>query len=771
MVQTIEKRDAGMPHTERVARLYARLWEGMLAKREWWGEGLTVLDDPQVRAEPLIVRKAKAIEKVLTEMPIEIKPQEMIVGIMPMGSLGTGFVFPQYATEREAEEAARYSLSIFSVYGHSVPDYAEALRAGLRGIKGEATAKLAAIPDPAPTASAQRQRDFLRAAIISCDAVIALAHRYAALSLALASQEKDPERRNELLRIADICAWVPENPPRSFHEALQSFWFIFAALNSTLTVAPIGRFDYYMFPFLKRDLDAEAITLGEAQELVDCLWIKFNERVQIKEEHREYHRASLKAGVGRDPEDGPQGGNLDQAFDNHWLQNLILSGLTPDGTDSTNDLTYLCLESTGHFEVHDPTVSVRLSPHFPEALLRKCCEVIRGGGGMPALHNDRVILDALVKFGFPLEEANGYSHDGCWETLIPGKTDFRWGPVHALLALELVFTRGRSRVSGRQEGLDTGDVIAFDSFDRFMDAFKAQLEYQTKRFIDNFVKYWDARYRIAPEPLLSCFIQGCIDQAKDLTEGGAKYIFYSPVVAGVPHAADALAAIKKLVFDESRITMAQLGEAIASNFADQEPLRQLMLLHSPKFGNSISYVDELARDVIHFFVECVQRYGGEHPQFKFLPGTGAIGGTYMAFGKVVGATPDGRSYREAITAGLTPAPGRELEGPTAAVRSYTTVDFRELPTGGPLDLGMSPSGLEGEAGLQRLMAFVRSFVEMGGSMLTITVTDVDTLLKAQADPDKYRGLRVRMGGWQAYFTALSREHQDNHIARVRHSLR
>ncbi|MCL5025631.1 MAG: hypothetical protein M1531_03930 [Chloroflexi bacterium] len=768
MAQTAVPPKTEARHTNRVARLYARLWEGMLSKREWWGDGLTILDDPEVAALPLIVRKAKAIEKVLTEMPVEIKPEELVVGTMPMGSLGTGFVFPQYATESERSEAAKKSLSIYSVYGHSVPNYAEVLELGLDGIKQKVAAKLSATTDGDP--AAERQRNFLQATTISMDAVIALAHRYADLATAMAAQEEDQQRRAELLGIANVCQHVPEYPPRSFREALQSFWFMFASLNGTLTVAPVGRFDYYMYPFLKRDLDAGDTTLDDAQELVDCLWIKFSERVQIKEEHREYHRAPLKAGVGRDPEDGPQGGNSDSAFDNHWLQNLILSGLSPDGKDSTNDLTYLCLESTGHFEVHEPTVSVRLSRHFPDALLRKCCEVIRGGGGMPALHNDRMIIDALVKFGFPLEEANGYSHDGCWETLIPGKTDFRWGPVHALLALELVFTRGRSRVSDRKEGLDTGDVAAFRSFDELMDAFKAQLDYQTCRFIDNFAEYWDARYSIAPEPLLSCLIEGCLEQSKDLTEGGARYMFYAPVVAGVPHTADALAAIKKLIFEERQMTMAQLADAVASNYADQEPLRQLLLTHSPKFGNGIDYVDELAREIAHFFVESVRKHGGKHPQFKFPPGTGAIGGTYMAFGKIVGATPDGRAYREAITAGLTPAPGRDLEGPTAAVRSYTTVDFSELPIGGPLDLGMSPSGIGDEAGLQRLMAFVRSFVEMGGSMLTITVTDVETLLKAQAEPEKYRGLRVRMGGWQAYFTALTREHQDNHIARVRHSL-
>lgn len=757
-------------HTARIERLYRRLWEGFLSKKAWWGEGLTVLDDPEVAASPLIVRKARAVQKVLSEMPIQIQEDELVVGMINMGSMGLGGVFPQYATPDEEAAAAEKSLSIYSVYGHSVPDYGKVLALGFRGIRDEIAARLRALTESGELTEGQEA--FLRATSICCDAVVTLARRYSALASELAEREPDEMRRAELRKIARICSRVPENPAASFQEALQGFWFTYASLHSTITTAPVGRIDYFTGPFLEKELESGTITLEEAQELVDCLWMKFNERVQLIPEHRERHVDRFFRNTGHDPKEGTSRvGEIEPIWDNHWLQNVILSGMDAEGRDSTNEVTYLCLESTGRFELTQPTVSVRLSPQCPERLLRKCSQVIQGGGGMPAIFNDRVIVPSLERFGFPSEEARTYSHDGCWEPLIPGKTDFRWGGVHGHKAMEFLFTGGRSRITGRQEGLDTGDPVSFETFEQFLEAYRAQLDHLTRAFVEKFARYWNARHMIAPEPLLSCLIDGCIERAQDMTEGGARYIFYATTYSGLTHSADAIAAVKKLVYQEKRVSMAQLAEAMAANFEGFEPLRQTMLTQSPKYGNDDDYVDGILRDLLQFFTERLNHHAGRYPRFLFPCGVGAIGGTYSSFGKVAGATPDGRLAMEAVSAGLTPSTGRDLCGPTAALRSYTKVDHGALPTGAPLDLGMDSGAVRGEAGLQRLMAFVRGFLDMGGGILTVTVTDVETLRKAQREPEKYRGLRVRMGGYQAYFVTLSPEHQEHHIARVKHSFR
>ncbi|MHB1004856.1 MAG: pyruvate formate lyase family protein [Chloroflexota bacterium] len=766
-------------HGPRVARLYERLWNGMLSKRQWWGGGLTVLDDPAVAAMPLIVRKAKAIEKVLREMPIRIAADELIVGEILMGGY-LGHLFPDYAHPAEKAAAARRRMSVYSIFGHSAPDYAKLLRVGFAGLRAEAEAKLAAVAEADPTAP--RQRAFLRAALVCGDAVVALARRYAELAAALAAEERDPQRRAELAEIAAGCARVPEQPARSFREALQSFWFTHLALNSTMTDASIGRFDYYLGPYLERDLAGGAITLSQARELVDCLWIKFNGRVQLRDEDKEFHKDPYAGTwMGTDPQNpdyllGPVSHDVpsderDKSTDNHWLQNLILSGMDPDGRDSTNALTYLCLEATGHFELAEPTVSVRLSPDYPEELLRGACEVMRGGGGMPALFNDRVLVEALRKFGFPAADALGYSDDGCWETLIPGKTHYHWGPVHGLKCLEYALNRGRSPLTGRHEGLDTGDPDTFSSFADLLGAVETQIDYQVRLFVESFARAYGGHYDIAPEPLLSLLVEGCLAQAKDITEGGAVYTFYAPLLTGLPHLADSLAAIQALVFEQKRMTLAELRAALASDWEGKETLRQLLLNRYPKYGNGCNEVDRLVKQLAHFFARRVAERAQAHPRFRFPPGLGAVGWLYLIHGKIVGATPDGRHARDAIAAGMTPGPGRDLEGPTAAVKSYTAVDFTELPSNGPLDLSMDPAAIKGENGLQRLIAFVRGFLEMGGAVLTVTVTDVETLRRAQREPEKYRGLRVRMGGWQAYFVALNREHQEHHIARVKHGLR
>jgi len=730
----------------------------MHIKKEVWVGDNTILNEEN-RGLPLIIRKAKAFEKVLTEMPVEIKDEELIVGVVRMGSIGTGMPFPEYATEEEKKRAASKKTSPRSVWGHYVPGYPKLLGEGLSGIKEEASQRLERLkqgknPD-------QEREDFYEAVIICCDAVKSLSHRYADLASERAREETEPRRKSELERISQICSRVPENPPESFYEAAQSFWFLHLTFQSTLNMVPIGRFDQYTYPFLKKDLEEGRFTLRETQELVDCLWIKFNERSQTKELTEDFldpyafHLGGIKVTLDKD------------VLHQLWLQNVILGGQTPQGEDATNLLTFLCLNATHKFELTNPTVSVRFSPGSPQELLRKTCEIIQSGGGMPAIYNDEAIVPALVDFDIPIEEARGYTNDGCWETLIPGKTEFRYHLINSSLCMELALNRGYGRLRGQKEGADTPDPLSFASFAEVMDSFKIQLDYQIEKLVSIVVKLYGCLYQIAPIPFLSSTVEPCLEKGLDITQGGAKYVINALLLLGLSHAVDSLASVRKLVFEDGVVSMPELLEALDKNFEGREDLRQILITRAPKYGNDDDYADDIAKEILSYFVERVKEHSQAYPESKvrFYTGVGSFE-FYVLGGKMVGALPDGRLSQEAVSSNFSPSLGMSMEGPTSIVNSFAKINFLDLPTGSPLDLSLDKKSLEDEEGLERLMAFVRSFLDKRGNMLTISVNSVEELRRAQREPEKYRHLRVRVGGWQAYFVDLTREHQDHHIARL-----
>jgi len=747
--------------TGRVKRLQERVRRERFVKKKVWGESLSILNE-ETRKEPLIVRKALAFKKVLSEMPIEIKPDELIVGIIRMGSIGRGMPFPEYATEEEKKEAAKKKTSPYSVWGHYTPGYPSLLKKGLRGIREEANAKLRELPQENDN---EKKQNFYRAVIICCDGLKTLAQRYANLALKLTEEEKDDSRKQELLKIAEICKWVPENPPRSFHEALQSCWFGHLAFQSTLNFTPLGRFDQYMFPFLQNDLKKGNLTLDQAQELVDCLWIKFNERAQSRG-LTEDHLGPYALCIGG--YDAVKDLDKEILFQT-WQQNIILGGQDSQGKDATNILTYLCLNATQKLRMTNPTISVRFFKNSSSDLFKRSCEILQDGYGMPVIFNDEVIIPGLQKLGIPLEEARDYTNDGCWETLIPGKTEFRYTLVCAPCCLERALNKGYSRISGEREGIETKDPYTFTSFQELMDAFKSQLDYEIKRIMDIIVNYYGCLYDIAPVPFLSSLIEDCLKEGKDITEGGAKYVIHALLLLGLSHVADSLAAIKKLVFEDKVISWFELLRSLEDNFLDREGLRQMLITRAPKYGTDSDYVDELAREVLDYFVQRVKyydrNYGDKKKKIKFSTGAGSFEWYVMA-GKYVGATPDGRLATTPLSTNLSPSAGRAVKGHTAAINSFTKMPLVDLPTGSPLDIGIDKRSIDGEEGLKRLIALVHSFLDKGGNMLSISVNSAEKLRKAQREPDRYRDLIVRVAGWQAYFVDLTREHQDSIIARV-----
>jgi formate C-acetyltransferase len=449
---------------------------------------------------------------------------------------------------------------------------------------------------------------------------------------------------------------------------------------------------------------------------------------------------------------------------NHWLQNIVVGGLTPEGTDGTNDLTYLLLESYRRNQMTNPLLAVRLHRGSPEELVRYTCEVLKEGGGMPALFNDEEVIPALERMGIPIEDARDYTNDGCWETIIPGRTDFGFQRLSLMLCLEWALNRGVSRQPGPAHGIDTGDPRTFATFEEVWAAYAAQLEAMVAEVSRHVAQHVDDRAKIAPVPLLSALIAGSIEARRDMTAGGARYRTFGMLAEGAAYAIDSLTAIERVIFERKQATMAELCDALDADFAGHEALRA-RLLAAPKYGNDDPVADAMGRRVIDLFTETVARHVEQYRQIIEFPcGVGTFS-WYIAIGEGLGASPDGRHAGEPVSSNFSPALGRDHNGLPGAILSYGALHHANLPAGGPLDLRLNRNLVEGEAGTERMAALVRSFVQTGGSMVTLTVVSTEELRAAQRNPEQYKSLRVRMGGWCAYFTMLSHEQQEHHIHR------
>lgn len=732
--------------------------------KTWWGEGESILTDSN-KSRPLVIRKALAVEHTLLNMPIDIKPDELIVGLANMGSIGAGRLFPHYATEEELEAASLDSFDEYSVWGHHPANYEKILTLGIEGILSEVEVCLQKELN-------EEQRNFYEAVKISLKAVDGLAKRYSNLLREKAAEESKTNRRNELLEMAEICSKVPGKPAATFHEALQGFWFTYIALQSTLEIVPIGRSDYYLYPFYKADFEAGRLSGDRADELIVSWLAKFSERIQMESSQWEQH-------IGRlDWSDGGEADiaalykpHTDESFNfgishNHWLANMILGGQDEEGNDATTELTYKILHWWAYLEAVAPVMSVRIHKDSPEKLYDLCADILRHGSSEPAIYNDEQIIPGLCKLGVPLAEARGYSNDGCWETLIPGKTNYSLVNLELLQLLEYVFTRGRSINRDQEESLDTGSPLEFQDYDSFYAAFLKQMEHMMQRLLKNKIKYRYGRAAIAPSPLLSALMDDCISNGKDLSAGGARYNWFCFVLTGLSNTVDSLAAVKKIVYDSGKVSMSNLVRAMLSNYEGQEVLRQTMI-KAPKFGNDDAYVDSIAKKLLADAKQILDRVNetcGEADLGVPL----AIGTfeNYAKYGYMVGATADGRKAHEAISSNYSPSLGVDIAGPTAAINSVTYPDLLPYVSGCPLDLQINPHEVAGEFGLGRMKGLIRSFLELGGIILTVTGLSEEQMRDAQRHPENHQSMRVRLGGFSAYFVALTSEQQEILIRRA-----
>jgi formate C-acetyltransferase len=756
---------------------------------------------------PMIIRRAKALEKILNEMTIVIRDDELIVGNQTVKPRSAP-VFPEFSckwlldeldslpkrtgdvflvseeTKATLREVLKYwdgktvneyaaslmptpvkdamNAGVFTVgnyffngVGHICVDYAKVLQKGFKGIAEEALeeAKKLDITNP----DDHKKLQFLNAVVITSNAAINFAKRFAAEARRLAAIEKNPQRKAELEKIAENCEWVPANPARSFYEALQSFWFVQLIIqleSNGHSISPM-RFDQYMYPYYAADIASGKITKEEAQELLDCLWVKFNDINKVRDE------GSTKA-FGGYP----------------MFQNLIVGGQTPDGRDATNELSFMCLEATAHVRMPQPSISIRVWNKTPEELLLKAAEVSRIGLGMPAYYNDEVIIPALVNRGLTLEDARDYGIIGCVEPQKMGKTEGWHDAAFFNMAkvLELTIYNGECpndctkcsvKCSTKQLGPKTGEFTSFKTFDEFMEAFRQQMAYFVKLLViaDNAVDL--AHAQKAPLPFLSSMVADCIKRGKSLGEGGAIYNFTGPQGVGVANVGDSLAALKYLVYEQKVISPVELKEALQKNFEGKEDLRQILLTRAPKYGNDDDSVDLLAREAALIYCREVEKYTnprGGH----FQPGLYPVSAN-VPLGAMTGATPDGRLAGTPLADGVSPASGRDLEGPTAAVTSVAKLDHHIASNGTLLNLKFHPAALAGESGLRNLASLVRTFFDQKGLHVQFNVVSKDTLLDAQRNPERYRSLVVRVAGYSAFFTALDKAIQDDIIARTEQS--
>lgn len=826
--------------SSRITKLVTNLYEKM---PEIEADRAVLLTESyqKTESEPIITRRAKAFAYILDNIPITIRPEELIVGSATKNPRGCQ-VFPEFSyawlenefdtiSSRSAdpffisedtkkklhtvyqywrgkttsELAASYMApetlkaiehNIFTAgnyfyngVGHVTVKYEEVLQIGYQGIrkKAEEELKNCEVSD----ADYAKKSHFLNAIMISCDAVIRYVKRYARLAESEAQKCTDPARKRELLKIAENCSRVPQWGAESFYEACQSFWFVQMLLqieSSGHSISP-GRFDQYMYPYYEKDIREGKITREFAQELIDCIWVKLNDLNKARD------AASAEGFAGYS-----------------LFQNLIVGGQDKEGLDVTNDLSFMCIEASIHVALPQPSLSVRVWNKTPDEFLLKAAELTRTGSGLPAYYNDEVIIPALISRGLSLQDARDYNIIGCVEPQKAGKTE-GWHDAaffNMCRILELVFSNGYD--NGEQISIQTGDVTQMKTFDEFYEAYKKQMEYMITLLVNANNAIDTAHAQRCPLPYESSMIDDCIKRGISCQEGGAVYNFTGPQGFGIANVADSLTAVRQLVFEEKKVSITEMRQALIDNFGKgisleeaeqvtkevvkklssngtavtEEQIAQIfvtalngtvteeqkrrydeileMIETVPKYGNDILEVDLFARDVAYTYTKPLEKYKNPRGGI-FQAGLYPVSAN-VPLGKQTGATPDGRLAHTPVADGVGPMAGRDTHGPTAAANSVARLDHIIASNGTLFNQKFHPSALKGRNGLLNFTSLIRAFFDQKGMHMQFNVVSRETLLDAQAHPEKYKTLVVRVAGYSALFTTLSRALQDDIINRT-----
>ncbi len=642
-----------------------------------------------------------------------------------------------------------YEAGVFTEFmeqrapGHTALD-GEIYRVGMLDFQGrirERLSRLDYLTDP----DATRKSEQLHAMEIACEALILFAERHATLAEEMAASEADPGRRQELQEIAVVCKWVPAHAPRTFREAIQMYWFVhlgtITELNGWDAMNP-GHLDQHLEPFFQRDLATGVVDREGAKELLQCLWIKFNN-----------HPAPPKVGVT-----AKESGTYND------FTNINLGGLTAEGDDGVGELSYLLLEVVDEIHLLQPQANVQISRDTPDRFLHEACKLIRKGYGYPSVFNTDAVVAEQVRAGKSLSDAREGGNSGCIETGAFGKEAFLLtGYLNVPKIFEVTLNAGVDPASGKRIGPDTGDPRTFETFDELYDAFRRQLSFfvDVKVEVNQYIESMFARY--FPAPCLSVVIADCIENARDYYDAGPRYNTTYIQCCGIGTITDSLSAIREHVFGSGRISMERMLASIARDFEDDEPTRQLLLNKTPKFGNDDDRADDLMQRVYESLFEVIDgrpnTKGGRY-HLNMLSTT-----CHVYFGTRVGATPDGRRACLPISDGTSPSHGADRAGPTAVCKSLGKMD--QIKSGGTLlNQRFLPHVMEGDAGIEKLASLIRGYFRMGGHHIQFNVVDTGTLRAAQERPEDYRDLLVRVAGYSDYFVDMGVDLQEEVIART-----
>jgi len=698
---------------QRPGRLSARTRE--LARRALAGEWGRALSELPVTIAPKSgtpglsdeARYARCVRLIAEHAPLRVLPGQFLVGAATL----------RMAAGHEVPVRTPDGKRAFASVSHTTLGFDHALAVGYRGLRAEIGERLARGGLPA------RGRDLL-AAMQQCLEAAALWHRRHLELLAGLIAGSSGEEREGYERVRESLKNVPEHPPADFREAVQSLWFLFCFQRLCGNWPGIGRIDEMLGPYLRKDLESGRITLDQARELLAHFWINGCDWIG----------ASDRPGSG----------------DAQHYQNIVLAGVDRDGHEVTNEVTYLVLDVVEELRISDFPIAVRISPRTPERLLQRVAEVQRLGGGIVAVYNEDQIISSLVDCGYPLQAARGFANDGCWEILIPGQTCFSYRPFDVLGLLQQ--TLG---VVG------DGGPAGFASFEALYGAFRARLDAALGE-IDRESDQYAAGG--TPATLVSLLVRDCIEKGRGYFDRGARYTVRAPHAGGLQDAANSLLAIKRLVYQEQRLTLPELVAVLRADWAGQEPLRREVRSRFDFYGNDLPEADAMVKRVFDDFLAAAGRMRRDHDVLQ-PPGVSTFG-REIEWRALRGASAAGGRAADCLATNFSPAPGTDRRGPTAVIKSHCSLGLARLTNGTALELKMHPASVKGANGLRALVGLMRAFVRLGGIFLQVDVVDSELLRDAQQHPERYPNLAVRISGWSARFATLNRDWQDMIINRT-----
>ena len=732
------------------------------------------------------VKRAKALYNALTQIEIGVEPDELIVGNRTKG-VRYGVVFPEsgiswvdlefetiptrpqdkflvhqediktfreqivpywkgksledIVRDRAGDEVSAIS-SVVKInqtdhaQGHICPNVKEWLETGPQGYIDQAKSKLGSCTP--------QQKEFYECVILVMQGVQKFMRRYE--DLLKETAKAYPDHAQDLMQVASICHNLQTQPTHTFHEALQSLWFLMVVLHMESNASSFspGRLDQILYPYYQKDIDDLTLTKEDALELIECLWLKFNEIVYLRNKNSAKYFAGFPIGF-----------------------NVAIGGQDQEGKDYCNDLSHLFLDAQEDIGLPQPNLSVRLHEHTNDALLRHAVRCVSKGSGMPQFFNDKAIIHSLEKLGISHEDAMNYAIVGCVELTTQGN-NLGWSDAAMFnlnKVLELTLNHGVCLLTGKQLGPDYGSLSTYKTFEELEAAYKKMILYFMDKMLVCCEAVEKAHIDVLPTPFLSAVIDDCMEKGMDVTAGGAHYNLSGIQMIQVANLADSLAAIKQMVYDEKRIAPADLEHALQTNFDGEEVMRQTLLHRVPKYGNDVEWVDELGAKWARFFRQEL----GKHTNYRNGPyHTGMYTvSAHVPMGKNVGASADGRLSQDPLAdGGLSPVYGRDLQGPTAVLKSVSKMDDDCTTNGGLLNMKFLPDFFKTETGITKFCHFLRTFVDLEIPHIQFNVVSRQNLLDAQKHPEQYRSLTVRVAGYTAYFTELAGDLQNEIIART-----